>query len=131
MADWWKVTDVAIDNSTQTVAVSLKGPRGESFTRRYDNLNVLDAQVTIAHEVSLQDLQRLEFGSRRKQRIQVLLKIGRAGCKGFEMYTVERFTKGRGKYKSKTRRKSPRAKIELLRNRVKRARVVRRLLGVC
>lgn len=130
MPEWWKVTDVAIDQAAATVAVSLRSPEGDSFTRRYDNLGVLDQAVTIAHEVNLQDLKRLEFGSRRYHRGRIFKKLAKEGCRGYTMFTVDRYTKGSGKYRrKKKKRQGPTGKVELLKNRVLRARTLRRLLG--
>lgn len=126
---YYKVENVEIDRDMQTVEVLLRSEDGHLGTQHYNNLQVLKQQVPVANETSLSELQKVSLGENRLRRQRYLIRLAR----GKNMIVkVERYVQ-----KEKTKKETPGkykftggSRLERLRGRVKRSRLIQRLFNV-
>jgi len=117
----WKVIDVEVDKANTTVTLKMKSPTGREATRYWTNLGVLEQNVQVAVEMNPQELQKVEYGSRRMRREKILRRLGQQKEKPIRYtdITVDRYVK---------EAKPIVSRVDILKRKIRRARLLKRLL---
>jgi hypothetical protein len=117
----WKVIDVEVDEANTTITLKMKSSSGREATRYWTNLGVLEQDVQVAVEVDPQELQKVEYGSRRVRREKMLRRLGQEKSMRYVDITIDRYVK--------TNKPSAIvSRVEMLKKKIRRARLLKRLL---